>query len=340
MALRIGLMGFGRISRNMFRQLAGREDLRIVAIADLGEPDAMAYLLEYDTLYRRFPGPVTLEGRHLSAGGQRARLLRGGRPGDMPWDAYDLDVVIEATHAHRRRADLQGHLDAGTRRVIVTAPALDPIDRTIVHGVNHASLSPADRIISCASATTHVFGLMMKILHEAVGVRHAMMTTVHAYSSDQKLADAVSVNLRRSRSAAENIIPNWSWAPGVIGELIPSLKGHLDGMAVNVPVPNGSNVDVVSRLERDLDAAQVNEIVRQAAEGPLAPWLEYARDPLVSSDVIGSRRSGVFDSLATLTGKGGLVKTITWFDNGWGYAARIVETLEAIDRFPGKEARA
>jgi glyceraldehyde 3-phosphate dehydrogenase len=204
--------------------------------------------------------------------------------------------------------------------------------------VNHASLTAADRIISCASATTHVFGLMMKILHEAVGVRHAMMTTVHAYSSDQKLADAVSVNLRRSRSAAENIIPNWSWAPGVIGELIPSLKGRLDGMALNVPVPNGSNVDVVSRLERDLDAAQVNEIVHQAAEGPLAPWLEYARDPLVSSDVIGSRRSGVFDSLATLTGKGGLVKTITWFDNGWGYAARIVETLEAIDRFPRKEA--
>jgi glyceraldehyde 3-phosphate dehydrogenase len=336
MALRVGLMGFGRIGRNILRQVAERDDIRVAAIADLGDPRSMAYLFTWDTLYRKFRGTVRLEGRHLIAGRQRARLLKGGRPEDMPWDAYDVDVVVEATHAFRTRAELQGHIDSGARRVLLTAPALDAIDRTLVHGVNQDTLRPEDRIISCASATSHVLGIMLKILDESLGVRHAMMTSVHAYSSDQKLSDAVADNLRRSRSAAENLIPNWSWAPQVVGDLIPHLKGHIDGLAVNVPVPNGSNVDLVTRLSREADAERVNAVVRDAAMGPYARWLQYAAEPLVSSDVIATTRSAVFDSLATVSLKGGLVKTVTWYDNGWGYAARLVDTLEAIASFPSE----
>ncbi len=337
MAIRVALMGFGRIGKNIFRLVWEREDIQIVAISDLGDPESIAYLLEFDTIYGRFPGEVKLEGRYLRAGRQRARLLKGTRPEDMPWDAYDIDVVVEATHAYRRRADLQGHIDSGACRVILSTPALDAIDRTIVHGVNHETLVPEDRIISCASATTHVLGLMLKILDEAAGVKRAMMTSVHAYTSDQKLSDAVARNLRRSRSAAENLIPNWSWSPTVVGELLPHLKGKIDGMAINVPVPNGSNLDLAVQLEKELSADEVNAVVSKAAAGRYARWLAYADEPLVSSDVIGDPHSAVHDSLATIAMKGGLVKTVSWYDNGWGYSARIVETLEALSRFGGRK---
>ena len=336
MAMRVGLMGFGRIGKNIFRQVFDRDDIRIVAISDLGEPDSLAYLLEYDTIYGRFPGDVELEGKFLKAGCQRARLLKGARPDEMPWDAFEVDVVVEATHAYRHRAQLQGHLDSGAKRVILSTPAKDAIDRTILNGVNHAALRPEDRIISCASATTHVLGLLLKVLDEAVGVERAMMTSVHAYTSDQKLSDAVADNLRRSRSAAENLIPNWSWSPEVVGEILPGLKGKIDGMAVNVPVPNGSNLDLATQLKSDVTREQVNEIMREAAEGAYSNWIEYSTDPLVSCDVIGNKHSAIFDSLATLSLSGGLVKTVTWYDNGWGYAARIVETLELMAGFEGK----
>lgn len=340
MGLRVGLMGFGRIGRNIFRQVYDRADIEVVAISDLGDPESMAYLLEYDTIYGRFPGQVVLDGKHLTAGKQRARLLRGRHPDEMPWDAFEVDVVVEATHSYRRRADLEGHLASGARRVVLTTPALDAIDRTILHGVNHETLRPQDRIISCASATTHVLGLLLKIFDESVGVARAMMTSVHAYTSDQKLSDAVAKNPRRSRSAAENLIPNWSWSPGVVQQILPNLNGKVDGMAVNVPVPNGSNLDLAVQLKKNLDAAEVNAIVREAAEGGYQPWLEYGTDPLVSSDVIGNSRSAVFDSLATVALEGGLVKTVSWYDNGWGYSARIVETLDTIAGFGGKEVAA
>ncbi|MFQ5768254.1 MAG: type I glyceraldehyde-3-phosphate dehydrogenase [Acidobacteriota bacterium] len=333
MSLRVGLMGFGRIGRNIFRQVADREEFHVAAISDLGEPDSLAYLLAYDTIYGRFPGSVSLEGKTLVAGRQRARLLRGMRPQEMPWDAYGIDVVVEGTHQYRRRQDLEGHLESGARWVILSTPALDEIDRTIVHGLNHEDLRPSDRIISCASATTHVLGLLLKILHGAVGVRRAMMTSVHAYTSDQKLSDAVATNLRRSRSAAENLIPNWSWSPEVVEKLMPELAGRIGGMAINVPVPNGSNLDLVIQIKEKRTAAEVNEIIRQASQGPYADWLEFATDPLVSSDVVGNRHSGIFDSLATMAMDGGLTKMITWYDNGWGYAARIVETMEMIRGF-------
>jgi len=332
-------MGFGRIGRNLFRQAHEREDIDIVAISDLGTPESMAYLLEFDTIYGHFPNEVTLDGKYLRAGRQSARLLKGVTPEDMPWDAYNVDVVVESTGAYRERAQLEGHLRSGAKRVILTTPATDEIDRTIVHGVNDETLRPEDCIISCASTTTHALGLTLKVLDEAVGVERAMMTSVHAYSSDQKLSDTITPNLRRSRSAAENLIPNWTWSPGVIECMMPHLKGHIDGMAVNVPVPNGSNLDLSLQLRKSLSAEEVNAIVREAAAGELGRYLEYSDEPIVSSDVIGNDHSAVFDSLATLALPGGLVKTITWYDNGWGYAARILDTAVTLGGYLAEEVQ-
>jgi glyceraldehyde 3-phosphate dehydrogenase len=337
MSIRIGIMGFGRIGKNLFRQAYQHDDIEIVAISDLGTPESIAYLLEYDTIYGRFPDEVTLEGRYLRAGRQRTRLLRGTRPEDMAWDAYGADIVIESTGVYRRRAELEGHIDAGAQRVILTTPAVDDIDRTVVHGVNDHLLTADDRLVSCASTTTHALGLMIKILDSAVGVEHAMMTSVHAYSSDQKLSDSAMPDLRRSRSAAENLIPNATWAPNMVEEMLPHLTGKLDGIAINVPVPNGSNLDLSTQLKRSLTAEEVNEIVREAAEGSLSDYVEYASEPIVSSDVIGNEHSAVFDSLATIALPGGLIKTITWYDNGWGYASRILETAHTLGGFLSEE---
>lgn len=327
---RIALMGFGRLGRNVMRQVLAREDINVVAISDLAEPEAMAYLLRFDTIYGRLAEEVVLHQGHLTAGRHRARIVKAGRPEEMPWGELGVDVVVEATHAFRRRDDLNGHLAAGARRVILSTPPLDAIDRILLHGVNHRDLAPGDRIVSCGSSTTQVLGLMLKILDDAGGVEAALKTTVHAYTSDQSLADAARENLRLSRSAAENLIPNWSWSPGVVTSILPSLRGRLDGIAINVPVSNGSNLDLVVQLRRPLAAADINRIVLEAAEGPCAPWLEYATEPLVSRDVLGNPHSGVFDSLATLALPTGLVKLVTWYDNGWGYAARIVETIGAM----------
>ncbi len=337
MSVRVGIMGFGRIGRNLFRQAYDRDDIDIVALSDLGSPESMAYLLEYDTIYGRFPGEVHLEGKYLKAGRQRARLLKGVTPSDMPWDAYNVDIVVDSTGAYRTRSELQGHIDSGAQRVILTTPATDPIDRTIIHGINDDALDPDDRIISCASATTHAMGLVLKVLDETLGVARAMMTTVHAYTSDQKLSDSVTPDLRRSRSAAENLIPNWTWSPEVLAELMPKFKGKLDGMAVNVPVANGSNVDLSCQLKTMATQAEVNAVIADAANGYLSEYLEYADEPIVSSDVIGNKHSAVFDSLATLSLPGGLVKTVTWYDNGWGYAARILDTITALGRFIPEE---
>lgn len=337
MSVRLGIMGFGRIGRNLFRLAHERPDIDIVAVSDLGSPEAMAYLLEYDTLYGRFPGPVALEGKYLMAGRQRARLIRGGAPGDMPWDAYGVDVVVDSTGVFRTRGELQGHLDAGAQRVVLSTPPIDSIDRTIVHGVNHQNLRPTDLIVSCASSTTHALGLILKILDESLGVERAMMTTVHAYSSDQKLSDTITPNLRRSRSAAENLIPNWTWSPGVVMKMMPHLAGRVDGIAVNVPVPNGSNLDLSTQLKKSVTAQDVNEVVRSAAEGPLAAYVEYSTDPIVSSDVFANPHSAVFDSLATLALPGGLVKTISWYDNGWGYSSRILDTVVTLGQFITEE---
>ncbi len=337
MAIRLGIMGFGRVGKNIFRLACQCDDIEVVAISDRGSCESMAYLLEYDTIYGRFPGEIELKGKYLEAGGQRSRLLRGAVPEDMPWEAYGADIIIDSTGAFRLRKELEGHLHAGAQRVILTRPALDEIDRTIIHGLNEDTLTAEDLLVSCGSSTTHVLGLLIKVLDEAVGVEQAIMTTVHAYSSDQRLSDSVTPNLRQSRSAAENLIPNWTWSPGMIESIMPHLKGKISGMAINVPVPNGSNVDLNTQLKREVSRDEVNEIVRAAAEGPLKRYLEYVSDPIVSSDIVGNAHSAIFDSMATIALPGGLVKTVSWYDNGWGYAGRILETARILGGFVAGE---
>ncbi len=333
MPIRVGLMGFGRIGRNFFRQTYHHEDIDIVAISELGSPEAVAYLLEYDTIYGHFPDEVKLEGKYLTAGRQKSRLVKGLRPDDMPWDAFDVDIVIDTTLQYRQRAELQGHLESGAPRVIVCRPALDSIDATLIHGVNHDSLGPQDSIISVSSATCQALGLMLKVLDDAAVVNHAMMTSVHAYTSDQKLSDAMAAELRRARSAAENLIPNMSWASEVVTEIMPQLKGRVEGMAVNVPVPNGSCLDLAVQLRKPLSIEEINEAFKTASEGPLSGWLGYAAEPVVSSDVIGLSESVVYDSLASISMEGGLVKIIGWYDNGWGIAGRVVDTVLTVREF-------
>ncbi len=332
MAVRIGIMGFGRLGRNMFRIAYDQPDIEFVAVSDIADAESLLYLLKYSTIEGPFEADVRLEGRYLVAGRQRVRMLRGSRPGDVPWDVLGADVVIESTGVFRRRADLQRHLDAGAKRVVLSTPALDDIDRLVIIGVNDGELRPADRIISAGSSSVHALALLLKILHEGVGVRRATMTTVHAYTSDQQLSDTAKPGLRWSRSAAQNIIPNTSWAPRAVQDLIPELKGKLSGMALNVPVPAGSVIDLNADLAKPLTAEQVNALVKEAAAGRYKGLIDYTDEPIVSSDVVGSAASGVFDAQATMALGSGMVKTVIWYDNGWGYAYRMLELVRMLGK--------
>jgi len=327
--LRIGLFGFGRIGRNIFR--LGHKDPRFdfVAISDLGDVEAMHYLLVRDSIHGSMNDEIGLEGNYLKYNDHSVRLLAGGTPGSIPWDAYDVDVVIDSTGVFRHREELQPHLDAGANRVLVSKPPKDEVDRIVIKGLNDDEIHADDRIISTTSATTQVLALMLKVLDDTFGVKQAMMTTVHAYTSDQPLADAVRSDLRRSRSAVENIIPNETWAPDYVSQLMPQFKNKLTGMAINVPVANGSCIDLTTEMENMPDVDAVNAAFKAASENNLKNIIGYTDDPIVSSDAIGSGETMVFDSRATMIASGKLLKTISWFDNGWGFSKRILELADA-----------
>ncbi|MFH1843731.1 MAG: glyceraldehyde 3-phosphate dehydrogenase NAD-binding domain-containing protein [bacterium] len=332
MAVRIGIMGFGRLGRNMFRIAHDNPDVEFVAVSDIADAESLRYLLQYSTIEGQFHDEVRLDGAYLISGRQRTRVMKCGHPRDVPWDILGADIVIEATGQFRRRDDLECHLDSGAKAVVLSTPPLDRIDRMIVNGVNDDELSPDDRIISGGSSSCHALALMLKILHEKVGVRRAVMTTVHAYTSDQQLSDAAKPGLRWSRSAAQNIIPNNRWAPQAVEEIMPALRGKISGMALNVPVPAGSNIDLVTELEKPLSAVEVNAIVKEAAEGDYQGLVQYTDEPIVSSDVVGNGHSAIFDAKATLSLGNGMVKTVSWYDNGWGYAYRILELAMMLSK--------
>lgn len=325
MAIRIGISGFGRIGRNLFRLGYREPDLEFVAISDVADLESLAYLLSHGTIEGKFPEEVRVEGNHLSAGPQRVRYLKESTPGVIPWDVFGVDVVLECTGRFRRREELERHLAAGARKVLLSTPSLDAIDRTIINGVNDAELRPEDRIVSNGSSSSHALGLALKILHDAAGVEWAFMTTVHAVTGDQQLSDTAKPSPRWSRSAAKNIIPNPTWAPGAVEAMIPALRGRVKGISLNVPVMVGSNIDLVTLLTKPLSAEDVNAILREAAQGAYRGLADYTEDPIVSSDVKGNLASAVFDASATQGMGPGLVKTLTWFDNGWAYAARMLE---------------
>ncbi len=334
--VKIGLVGFGRIGRNLYRIGYNNPDYQFVAISDLGQPEALHYLLMRDSVHGPMKEEARLEDNHLVLGNQRTRLLQGGKPGDIPWDAFDVDVVIDATGKFREKAELQKYLDSGAKRVIVTVPPTDEVDRIVVPGVNDDKISADDKLITSTSSTVHVLALMLKIMDEKFGLKRAMMTTVHAYTSDQPLADTAHSDLRRSRSAVENIIPNDTWAPGIVEKIIPEFAGKLDGIAFNVPVSDGSCIDLTAELDKIPTADELNATVKAAADGALEGIVGYTEDPIVSSDVIGRSESFIHDAKATMSINDKLVKTVSWFDNGWGYSKRILETIDAYSRLEVK----
>ncbi len=329
-------MGFGRIGRNLFRILYKRDDLRIAAISDIAEHRALEYLLRFDTVHGRFPDEVRIRDGSLYCRGRQVAMLSGREPGDVPWGELGVDVVVEATSRYRSRSEIARHIEAGARRVILCVPPTEPPDITVVMGVNDHLLSVDHRIVSNASCTAHCAAPVIKVLHETFGVRRAMFTTVHAYTNRDRLADVPDEDLRRGRAAAENIIPTLTNAPAMVMELIPELQGRIGGLAMNVPVPDGSVVDFVVWTEKKVDRTAVNEVVRSAAAGPLKGVLEYTEEPIVSSDVIGNPHSSVFDALSTQTLGDHMLKAVAWYDNGWGYSQRVVDLIE---RFASMETR-
>jgi glyceraldehyde 3-phosphate dehydrogenase len=328
----VAINGFGRIGRAVFRIIASRPDsgLKVVAINDLSDDDILAYLLEYDSVMGRFEEDVSVEDGVMKVGDHEIKMLMERDPAQLPWKDLEVDIAIESTGVFRDRASLQKHIDAGAKRVILTVPSKDKIDETVVLGVNDDQLDSDDIIVSNASCTTNSLAPLAKVLDDNFGIRKGVMTTVHAYTNDQVLADVPHQDLRRSRAATENIIPTTTGAAAAIGEVVPSLAGKLDGMAMRVPVPDGSTVDLVVELDRDVTVDEVNAAVRAAAEGPMAGILEYVEDPIVSTDIIGNPHSSIFDAGGTQVLGGNLVKVMSWYDNEWGYSNRVVDLAERL----------
>ncbi len=335
----VAINGFGRIGRAVFRIIATRPDsgLSVVAINDLSDDDILAYLLEYDSVMGRFEEEVTVKDGVMTVGEHQIKMLMEREPAKLPWEQLQVDIVIESTGVFRDRASLQQHIDAGAKRVILTVPSKDKIDETVVLGVNDDQLDSEDIIVSNASCTTNSLAPLAKVLNDSFGIRKGVMTTVHAYTNDQVLADVPHKDLRRSRAATENIIPTTTGAAAAIGEVVPDLAGKLDGMAMRVPVPDGSTVDLVVELDRDVTVAEVNAAVKAAAEGPMAGIMEYVEDPIVSTDIIGNPHSSIFDAGGTQVLGGNLVKVMSWYDNEWGYSNRVVDLAQRLAEVMEKE---
>ncbi len=326
--IRIALFGFGRIGRNIFRIGYNNPNYEFVAISDFGEPESLHYLLMRDSIHGPMKDEFLLEDNYLIYNDRKTRILPGGGPGALPWDAYDVDFVLDTTGVYRNREELEPHLKSGAKRVIVSKPPIDEIDRIVIPGLNNKDIQSEDKIISTTSATTQVLALMLSVLDKDFGLEKAMMTTVHAYTSDQPLADAVRSDLRRSRSAVENIIPNETWATDYVERLVPKFKGKLSGIAFNVPIPNGSCIDLTAELTKTPTVDEVNASLKNASEGKYKDLIGYTEDPIVSSDLTASGETLVFDSKATMIASNKLIKTVAWFDNGWGFAKRILDVVD------------
>ena len=333
--MRVAINGFGRIGRSVFRVITQRNSaIEIAAINDLASEEMEAYLLKYDTVMGEFPGPVEVVDSHLLAAGQRVRLLTEKDPAALPWAELGIDVVIEATGVFRDRAKVSQHLTAGAKRVILTVPPKDALDATIVLGVKDADLHAGVRLVSNASCTTNCLAPVAKVLDDNFGIVRGVMTTVHAYTNDQRLADVPHKDFRRSRAATVNIIPTSTGAAKAVAEVLPQLKGKLDGMAMRVPVPDGSTVDLVVEVSRPTTVEEVNAAMKAAAAGPMARIIEYSEAPLVSSDVIGNPHSSIFDAASTRVLGANTVKVLAWYDNEWGYSNRVVDLIELLGALP------
>ncbi|MGC9974147.1 MAG: type I glyceraldehyde-3-phosphate dehydrogenase [Gaiellaceae bacterium] len=331
MATRVGINGFGRIGRSFFRaQIEMGADLEIVAVNDLCDIKTMAHLLKYDSVQGRFPGEVKVEGDRIKAGDESFAVLAEKDPSALPWKELGVDIVLESTGVFRKREQVQAHLDAGAKKVVISAPATDP-DITIVLGVND-ELYDADKhnIISNASCTTNCVAPMAKVLHENFGIEQGFMTTIHAYTNDQRILDFPHKDLRRARSAAINQIPTSTGAARAIGLVLPELKGKIDGLSMRVPVPTGSITDLVVKLSKEATVEEINAAFKKAAKSSsLAGYLEYTEDEIVSTDIVNWPYSCVFDSALTMA-SGNMAKVFGWYDNEWGYSCRLADLIDKI----------
>ncbi|MEM8500278.1 MAG: type I glyceraldehyde-3-phosphate dehydrogenase [Pseudomonadota bacterium] len=329
--MKVAINGFGRIGRAVFRILEERDDVDVVAINDLFDPEALRYLLNYDTVMGPFGKSLKLEDGFFVTPGSRAKLLCERDPALLPWAQLGVDAVVESTGVFRKREQLEQHLEAGAKRVILTVPAAEPIDYTVVLGVNDEGLTEDHRIISNASCTTNCLAPMAKVLNDSFGIVEGVINTVHAYTNDQRLADVPHSDWRRSRAAAENIIPTSTGAAKAVGEVLPELQGKLHGIAARVPVPDGSVVDLFATLNTDVHYQDIHDAVREAASTErLQGILEFTDKPIVSSDIIGNSHSSIYDSGFTGVTNGRYVRVLNWYDNEWGYSSRVCDLLAKL----------
>jgi glyceraldehyde 3-phosphate dehydrogenase len=333
MAVKVGINGFGRIGRNVFRAAkAANADIEFVAVNDLVDTATMAHLLKYDSILGRFPGEVSVSGDSIVVDGAELKVLSERDPAALPWSELGVDVVIESTGFFTKREDAAKHLEAGAKKVIISAPATEP-DVTVALGVNFDDTYDPDshHVISNASCTTNCLAPLAKVLHEAFGIEQGLMTTIHAYTADQRLQDMPHKDPRRSRAAALNLIPTTTGAAKAVGLVLPELNGKLNGFSMRAPVPTGSAVDLVFTTPNPLEPDQINAALKAAAEGPMKGILAYTEDPIVSTDIVGDPHSSIVDALSTMViGDGRMAKVISWYDNEWGYSNRCVELAEKV----------
>lgn len=331
MAIKVGINGFGRIGRLVFRSILERksDQYDVVAVNDLTDAETLAYLFKYDSVHGVYPGEVSVDGSDLIIDGDRLRVFSERDPSKLPWGDFDTDVVVESTGIFRTRDQAALHLAGGAKKVVISAPAKGEVDATVVIGVNDSILTGKEEILSNASCTTNCLAPMVKVLQDNFGVERGLMTTIHAYTSDQRLLDAPHSDLRRARGAATSIIPTTTGAAKAVGLVLPELAGKLDGFALRVPTPDGSLTDLTAELSRPATAAEINSVMKDAAAGPLKGILQYSEDPIVSIDIVHNGHSCIFDAPLT-NSSGTLVKVVGWYDNEWGYACRTVDLIAMV----------
>jgi glyceraldehyde 3-phosphate dehydrogenase len=329
--MKVAINGFGRIGRLVFRILKERDDVDVVQVNDLTDAKTLGHLLKYDSVHGVYNKEVKVEGDTIIVDGDSFKVSAEKDPSVLPWKELDVDVVVESTGVFRKRAQIAQHLDAGAKKVILTVPAKDEIDATIVLGVNDEDLKPEHKIVSNASCTTNCLAPVAKVLNDEFGIKRGLMTTIHAFTNDQMVLDLPHKDLRRARSASMSIIPTTTGAAKAVGKVIPELNGKLDGFAMRVPTPDGSVVDLTAELNKSVTVDEINRAMKKAAEGAMKGILAYTEDPIVSVDIVGNDASSIFDALSTMVigegDSGNLVKVVSWYDNEWGYSCRVVDLL-------------
>lgn len=330
--IKVAINGFGRIGRLSLKAALNRDNIEIVAVNDLTDSNTLAHLLKYDSVHGKFPLDVKAKDNELIVDEKSITVYSEKDPGNLPWGDLDIDVVIEATGVFRDREKISKHLQAGAKKVILCVPSksADDVDATVVLGVNDHDLKSEQQIFSNASCTTNCLAPVAKVLNDSFGIKQGLMNTIHSYTNDQIILDAPHKDLRRARAAAMSIIPTTTGAAKAVGLVIPELKGKLDGFAMRVPTPDGSVVDLTCELEKETTKEDINKALKQAAEGPMKGILEFCTDPIVSADVIGNQHSSIVDSLLTQVINGRFVKVVSWYDNEYGYASRVVDLIEKI----------